>query len=49
MRPSDVGIADADTLDAFTCSRDRYLSTSLLWNVGGPKAGEEVARRKLEV
>ena len=37
MRPGDIGISAQDALDAFVCSRDirdRYLSTSMLWDVG---------------
>ena len=44
MRPSDVGISNADALDALICSRDilgHYSSTSLLWDVGGPKAARK--------
>ena len=51
MRPSDIGISDADVLDAFVCSRDirdRYLSTSLLWDIGYLEDGAEVIRRELE-
>ena len=51
MRPSDIGISDVDALDAFICSRDirdRYLSTSLLWDIGCLASGTEVIRRELE-
>ena len=37
MRPEDIGISKQDALDAFVCSRDirdRYLSTSMLWDAG---------------
>ena len=37
MRPSDIGISNRDAMDAFICSRDirdRYLSSSMLWDVG---------------
>lgn len=35
--PSQIGISDTDALDAFVCSRDirdRYLSTSMMWDAG---------------
>ena len=51
MRPSDIGISNADALDAFICSRDirdRYLPTSLLWDIGCLEEGAEVMRRELE-
>ena len=44
MRPSDVGISNADAPDALICSRDirgHYSSTSPLWDVGGPKAARK--------
>ena len=37
MSPRDIGISDRDALDAFLCTRDirdRYLFSSLLWDIG---------------
>ena len=37
MKPEDIGESDADVLDAFIGSRDirdKYLSSSLLWDMG---------------
>ena len=37
MRPEEIGISDRDALDAFLCTRDirdRYLFSSLLWDIG---------------
>jgi len=51
MRPADIGISNVDALDAFVCSRDirdRYLSTSLLWDIGFLEEGTEVLRRELQ-
>ena len=37
MTPADIGISREDTVDAFLCARDirdKYLSCSLLWDIG---------------
>lgn len=37
MRPADIGIPERDALDAYICSRDirdRYLFSSMLWDIG---------------
>ena len=37
MTPADLGISTQDVVDAFVCSRDirdKYLSGSLLWDIG---------------
>ncbi len=51
MRPGDIGISNEDALDAFVCSRDirdRYLSTSMLWDIGWLDEGAEVLKEVLE-
>ena len=37
MRPDEIGEDEQDTRDAFLCSRDirdKYLTSSLLWDLG---------------
>ena len=47
MTPADIGVSDQDTQDAFIASRDirdKYLTSSLLWDMGvlyGMRAMEE--------
>ncbi|MBO4887889.1 MAG: iron-containing alcohol dehydrogenase [Firmicutes bacterium] len=36
-RPADIGLSEQDVLDAFVCSRDtrdKYLTSSLIWDLG---------------
>ncbi len=51
MRPADIGISDQDALDAFVCSRDirdRYLLSSMLWDIGCLQEGAEALKMALE-
>lgn len=48
--PSEIGISGTDALDAFVCSRDirdRYLSTSMMWDVGALKHVSEEMEKYL--
>ena len=51
MRPGEIGVSDQDALDAFVCSRDirdRYLSSSMLWDIGELETCAEALRDALE-
>ena len=50
MRPRDIGISDQDALDAFLCTRDirdRYLFSSLLWDIGQLTPAADILRTTL--
>ena len=50
MRPRDIGISDQDALDAFLCTRDirdRYLFSSLLWDIGQLTPAADILRATL--
>ena len=50
MTPADLGISLQDTLDAFTGSRDvrdKYLTSSLIWDIGEMDAFREILRQSL--
>ena len=37
VNPADIGLSTQDVLDAFVCSRDtrdKYLTSSLIWDLG---------------
>ena len=51
VRPADIGISDRDAMDAFVCSRDirdRYLLSSMLWDIGRLNDGLKAFERALE-
>ena len=51
MKPSDLNLSPRDVLDAFTGSRDvrdKYLTSSLLWDLGEIDDFREILRAQLE-
>ena len=51
-RPSELGISLQDTLDAFIGSRDirdKYMSCSLLWDLGETDHFVEILKEEAEV
>ena len=51
MLPSDLGISEQDTLDAFTASRDiraKYLTSTLLWDLGEMEDFKQILHEELE-
>ncbi|MBR6322774.1 MAG: sn-glycerol-1-phosphate dehydrogenase, partial [Lachnospiraceae bacterium] len=52
VKPSDLNISLQDTLDAFTASRDirnKFLTSSMLWDLGEMDDFREILRREAEV
>lgn len=52
IKPSDLNISLQDTLDAFTASRDirnKFLTSSMLWDLGEMDDFREILRREAEI
>ena len=51
MKPSDLNLSLQDALDAFTGSRDvrdKYLTSSMLWDLGELEAYRDILERNLK-